>query len=791
MHFPRALRSPLARRLIVAMILFSATLTLVMTAIQLVREYRRDIRSLEAQLELVRKVHVPALSQSLWTIHDREIHLLLEGILHVPNVVHVTVEEGGRVQYQVGAGRPEHTIERVYPLRHEHLGGLREIGTLTVVASLDDIHARLVRNAITVLLGNAFIIFMAALLLFVLFHQRVTRHLAAVAGRLRTIDPDGPLEIIALDRPPSPQPDELDMLVASANAMQGRIHTALAAQKESEARVRLLLDSTAEAIFGVDTEGYCTFANPACLDMLGFAHESDLVGKRIHDLIHHSHADGRPYPVEECAIRVASRAGLPCHRNDEVHWRADGTSFPVEYWSHPMYRDGQLIGAVVTFVDISERKKTEAALHQLAYFDALTGLPNRALFNDRLQQALGDARRRGALVALMLLDLDRFKVVNDTLGHEAGDGLLRAVAERLRHGIRESDTVSRLGGDEFALIFSDVGNLQHVAQLAQSVLTRLAAPVDLGGHEVFVNASIGISLYPDDSREADALLKFADSAMYHAKESGRQNFQFYSHDMTANVQARLKLETELRHALENHEFALLYQPQADARSGCITGVEALLRWHDPAGRQIAPANFIPLAEETGLIVPIGSWVLQAACAQLGRWHAAGHRHMKMSVNVAARQIRDPGFLESVREAVAAAGVPPYALELEITEGVLLEHGDRTLDTLLALKQMGVTLAIDDFGTGYSSLSYLKRFPIDRVKIDQSFVRDITHDGNDLAIVRAIVALARAMRLAVIAEGVETPEQRGLLQREGCHDYQGYLLSRPVDAEAMSARLDAM
>jgi len=293
------------------MILFSATLTLVMTAIQLVREYRRDIRSLEAQLELVRKVHVPALSQSLWTIHDREIHLLLEGILHVPNVVHVTVEEGGRVQYQVGAGRPEHTIERVYPLRHEHLGGLREIGTLTVVASLDDIHARLVRNAITVLLGNAFIIFMAALLLFVLFHQRVTRHLAAVAGRLRTIDPDGPLEIIALDRPPSPQPDELDMLVASANAMQGRIHTALAAQKESEARVRLLLDSTAEAIFGVDTEGYCTFANPACLDMLGFAHESDLVGKRIHDLIHHSHADGRPYPVEECAIRVASRAGLP------------------------------------------------------------------------------------------------------------------------------------------------------------------------------------------------------------------------------------------------------------------------------------------------------------------------------------------------------------------------------------------------------------------------------------------------------------------------------------------------
>lgn len=790
MPFPRALRSPLARRLIVAMILFSALLTLAMTAIQIVSNYRRDIGGLETQLELVRKVHVPALSRSLWTIHDREIHLLLEGILHVPNVVHVTVESGGRLQYEAGASRPAHTLERVYPLRHEHLGQLREIGTLTVVASLDDIHARLMRDAVALLLGNALVIFLAALLLFTLFHQRVTRHLAAVAGRLRTIDPDGPLETIALERPPSSIPDELDMLVASANAMQGRIHTALAAQKESEARVRLLLDSTAEAIFGVDREGYCTFANPSCLDMLGFAHESDLIGKRIHELIHHSHADGRPYPVEECAIRVASRAGQPCHRNDEVHWRADGTSFPVEYWSHPMYRDGQLIGAVVTFVDISERKKTEAALHQLAYFDALTGLPNRALFNDRLQQALGDARRRGTLVALMLLDLDRFKVVNDTLGHEAGDGLLRAVAERLRHSIRGNDTVSRLGGDEFALIFSDVGSPQHVAQLARNVLACFDAPVGVGGQEVFISASLGISLCPGDSREADALLKFADSAMYHAKENGRQNFQFYSQDMTANVQARLKLETELRRALENREFALLYQPQADARSGCLTGVEALLRWRDPGGRQIAPATFIPLAEETGLIVPIGRWALQTACAQLGRWHAAGHRHLKMSVNVASRQIRDPGFLADVREAIAASGIPPYALELEITEGVLLEHGDRTLDTLLALKQLGVTLAIDDFGTGYSSLSYLKRFPIDRVKIDQSFVRDITHDGNDLAIVRAIVALAHAMRLAVIAEGVETPEQLALLQREDCHDYQGYLLSRPVDGEVLSTQMGA-
>ena len=786
--FAQTLQSPLARRLIVAMIAFSATITLVMTAIQLYQEFRRDLASLDAQFDLVGEVHLPTLTQSLWATNDKEIRLQLEGILHVPNVVYAAVHESGRLHSEVGARASVRMIERRYPLRYTHLGQVRDIGTLTVVATLDAIYAQLVRDALTILLSNALRTFLVAIFLFVLFHRLVTRHLANVSERLHGIDPARAGKPIALDRAPRPQPDELDLLVDAANALQARTRAALDAQRESEGRVRLLLDSTAEAIFGVDTQGNCTFANPACVRMLGYASEDDLVGRRIHDLIHHSHADGRPYPMEQCAIRLASLAGQPCHRNDEVHWRADGTSFPVEYWSHPMYKDGVLIGSVVTFVDISEHKANEAALHRLAYFDSLTGLPNRVLFNDRVQQALSDARRRSRMVALMLLDLDHFKVVNDTLGHEAGDRLLHEIGARLKHSIREGDTVSRLGGDEFALVFADVGDVQHVAQLAQNVLARFASPVSVGGSEVFIGASLGIALYPTDSLEPDALLKYADSAMYHAKESGRNNFQFYSHEMTLNVQARLRLETELRRALDQGEFFLYYQPQADARDGRIIGVEALLRWRNPDGRLVPPTEFIPVAEDTGLIVPIGQWVLETACAQLAAWHAAGHAGLTLSVNVASRQIRDPLFRETVRQALASSGIPPGTLELEITESVLLEHTEDTLRTLRELKTLGVALAIDDFGTGYSSLGYLKRFPIDRLKIDQSFVRDLAHDANDRAIVRAIVALARALRLAVIAEGVETAEQLDLLRREDCRYYQGYLFAYPMDADAVSARL---
>ena len=702
--------------------------------------------------------------------------------------------------------------------------------------------------------------------------------------------------------------DEVDLLAHTVDRMAEAVAEQQQKLREQGEYIELLLNSTAEAIYGVDTNGICTFVNPSCLRMLRFEREEDIVGHPIHKLIHHTYPDGRPYPMEKCAIRQTTLEGKDCHNDHEVHWRADGSSFPVEYWSHPMHKEGKLIGAVVTFIDISERKQneqallrfraaldssvdaiylidvkqmkfvdanragwevlgysrdellrlgpldlaaeysrksltheieqllnhtssnavietvhhrkngtsfpveislqtlspnvdsepnslmlvalarditehkqSEAELNRLAYYDILTGLPNRLLFNDRLHQAAIDAKRRNRFVALILLDIDRFKDVNDTMGHVAGDLLLQEMAQRLLSSVRQGDTIARLGGDEFALILADIAEVQDVAQLAQALLSKLCVPMDIDGREVFSSASIGITLYPADTDDVDTLVKFADSAMYHAKEQGRNNYQFYSQERTDTAQNRLRMESNLRRALERDELFLHYQPQLDIRSGCILGVEALLRWRDANGNITTPAQFIPLAEETGLIVPIGEWVLQHACTQLKTWHRAGFTHLTMSVNVASRQFKDIKFGHSVRHVIENLDIPAHMLELEITESVLMENSELITRMLNDLKETGVNLAIDDFGTGYSSLSYLKRFPIDRVKIDQTFVRDLSIDTDDLAIVKAIIAMAKTLRLRVIAEGVETQEQLELLRDEGCHEYQGYLYAKPMTA----------
>ncbi len=787
-RFLHPLKSPLARRLIVAILAFSSLVAGFTTLYQNHLAYQREMDALEARFRQIGSVHLRTLAESLWAVNEREVRLQLDSMLNLPGIVHVSIDEAGRFHSEAGRREGHQTLARSYPLRLVRDGQVRTLGTLTATAETDSLRERLRREALDALRANLLRALLVSIFMFVLFHRMIARHLARVVRHLQAANPAAGAAPLVLARTLRGAPDEIDLLVRATNDMQARVRAALDAQHDSETRIRLLLESTSEAIFGTDTQGICTFVNPACVRMLGYASESDLIGTRIHDLIHHSHPDGQPYPFESCAIRRASRARTACHRDDEVHWRADGTSFPVEYWAHPMIRDGELVGTVVAFTDISERKRAEADLHRLAYYDALTGLPNRVLFSDRLRQALIDARRHNRYVALMMLDMDRFKVVNDTLGHEAGDALLREAAARVRQCLRESDTVSRLGGDEFALLLTDVADSPHVAHLAQQVLAQFSAPIRVGNREIFTSASIGVALYPTDAEDVDSLLKFADSAMYHAKESGRNTCRFYSEEMTVSVQGRLRLETELRRAVERGELFLHYQPQVDAGSGRIAGVEALLRWRNDAGRLVPPTEFIPLAEETGLIVAIGKWVLETACAQLKRWHALGHGELSLSVNVAPRQFRDLLFRDTVQQAIAGSGIPPHALELEITENLLLDHGDETLHTLRAVKALGPTLAIDDFGTGYASLSYLKRFPIDRLKIDKSFVRDIVADSGDLEIVKAIVALARALRLKVIAEGVETEEQLALLAREDCRDYQGYYFARPMEADALTVLL---
>ena len=436
----------------------------------------------------------------------------------------------------------------------------------------------------------------------------------------------------------------------------------------------------------------------------------------------------------------------------------------------------------------AQQRAAEQRLAQLAQYDALTGLPNRTLFQDRLAQAIARAHRNEGRLALLFLDLDRFKEINDSLGHEAGDRVLREAGARLRQNLREGDSVARLGGDEFTVILEDVADAEQVRGVAKKLQRAFVEPVAFAGRDLFVTLSTGIALYPDDGADTDTLLKHADTAMYQAKNEGRDNFQFYAAAMSDAAHARLSMEGSLRQALERGEFVLHYQPVVRLASGEISSVEALLRWRHPHEGLLPPGRFISAAEQNGLIVPIGAWVLQEACAQTARWQAAGLRPLRVAVNISARQFRKPGLADTVRGALRAAALQPQWLMLEITESLLMENPAASGAVLEALKELGAHMALDDFGTGYSSLAYLKHLPLDVIKIDRSFVRDIPADADDAAIVRATIGLAASLGMLTTAEGVETREQLAYLQAHGCRYGQGFLFSPAVEADALAVML---
>lgn len=466
----------------------------------------------------------------------------------------------------------------------------------------------------------------------------------------------------------------------------------------------------------------------------------------------------------------------------------DGRVF--EQLSQPHLLDGRPVGRVWSFRDVTDWKRAEERLVELAHFDQLTGLPNRTLFQDRLRQALPQASRMGKLVALLFLDLDRFKLVNDSLGHTVGDLLLKEAAGRLTRCVRKSDTVARLGGDEFTVLLTNVTSVHDAAKVAQKILDDFSRPFGLQGPELFVTPSIGITLYPFDGDDIDLLLKNADTAMYRAKQMGRNNYQFYSADMNTATIAQLTLESSLRYALKREEFLIHYQPQVDLKSGQIISVEALLRWQHPSLGLIGPQEFIPIAEETGLIVPIGEWVLRTACAQAAVWQKADLPPIRMVVNLSIRQFKQPQLIENVERILRETGLGPERLGLELTESMLMENEERTVSVLSQMNKLGIQISIDDFGTGYSSLRYLKCFPVHILKIDQSFVREIETNPTDAAIVSSIIMLARNLGLKVVAEGVESVAQLEFLRANGCDGMQGYYFSRPLAAEAFEKKLSA-
>ena len=469
--------------------------------------------------------------------------------------------------------------------------------------------------------------------------------------------------------------------------------------------------------------------------------------------------------------------------------RRDGSTVYVESSAAPIHdRDGAVTGAVIVFRDVSAERAQAQRMAHLAQYDVLTNLPNRTLLDDRIAQATALARRRGGRLSVLFVDLDRFKHINDSLGHVVGDGLLQSVTARLLACVRESDTVSRRGGDEFVILLAEVERRDDAAIVAERILATLAAPHEIVDHLVYVTASLGISVYPEDALEAQALIGAADAAMYKAKECGRGNFQFFTDDMNVRAVARRSLEASLRNAVHREEFVLHYQPKFNLATPAITGVEALIRWQHPMRGLLLPGEFIPVAEECGLMLPIGRWVLRQACRQARAWRDEGLPPRSMAVNVSAIEFRSRGFLDYVAAVLDETGLSPEYFEIEVTEGVLMTNVEATAAVLGGLKDLGIRLAIDDFGTGYSSLSYLSRFPIDTLKIDRSFVAGLTQPGNDATIIHAIIAMGRSMKQCVVAEGIETAAQLAALQAHACGEGQGYYFSRPVPAAQLAEQL---
>ena len=556
------------------------------------------------------------------------------------------------------------------------------------------------------------------------------------------------------------------------------------ASAEREQLAQKVFNHTPTGIIFTDEAHRILSINPATSQMTGYE-PAELLGQSAFILTH------QPAGISPESFRENTAANGSWYGELEITHKS-GEKFPagirVSRVDDP--HSGQPAHYIWILADITERREAEERMRHIAQHDALTGLPNRLALLMRLAQLLPEARRHQWNVAIMFLDLDRFKIINDTLGHQVGDELLREVACRLDSVVRETDFVARLGGDEFVVILPGIAAPSDAGIVAGKIIAALSTQIQAEGHELHTSPSIGISIFPADGPDGDTILKNADTAMYHAKAAGRNNYQFFAAEMNLASAERLDIERKLRHAIARNELALCFQPQFKADSSAPTGVEALVRWHHPSDGMISPDRFIPVAEETGIIVEIGEWVLLNACRAMKHWLDAGLTPIRIAVNVSARQLRRRDFCETVAGALAESGLPPELLELEITESSVMENPEEAVQILQRLGRMGISLAIDDFGTGYSSLAYLKLFPIDHLKIDRSFVADIEIDLNDRAIAFGTIALAHSLGLNVIAEGVETEDQLELLRTNGCDEIQGYLFSKPLSSAAAFAFLHA-
>jgi diguanylate cyclase (GGDEF)-like protein/PAS domain S-box-containing protein len=896
----------LGRRLAIYILLFSAVITTILTALQIRTDYTKDVSAVEDNLMQIEVGMVGSIAESLWNFDAAALKVQLNDMLNISDIVHVALHAPNQEALIFSTKTASsHNIEKTFTLKHDNLGKMEEIGTLTVRASLDEVRKRTWERVWIILGGQALKTYLVSTFILFLFHRMVSSHLFAIAEFARQCQNFAFRPPLALRRKPNAFRDELDDVVVALNAMQDTNYSLYYRLRSQNEKLQSILDNTNAIVFVKDLDGRYILVNRQFEQVFGMPAQN-VIGKTDHDILpaevaaaFHAHDQktleaGTPYEAEEshthangihtylslrfpliepagrvygvCSIlnditqRIQIEAALfgekeraqvtldaigdavittdmqggiqylnPAAEKLTGWTRADATGVPcpqvlqlldgarhapaiapsrqvlkaekaiaLSGFSILVSRTGEeravesngapirdrarnIIGTVLVFRDVSATYQMASRLLHQATHDLLTGLPNRRLLLDRFNHAATNARRSGQSIAMLFLDLDRFKNVNDSLGHSTGDMLLQQVAERLQACARASDTVSRQGGDEFIILAEAVSDPEDVIRIAEKILLTLNEPYFICGHEMTVTPSIGISIYPADGQSFDDIVKNADTAMYRAKAVGRNRYQFFTPDMNTRALERLSLENALRQALARQEFLLYYQPKVSPASGKLEGAEVLLRWRHPEQGMISPAKFIPVAEDSGIMTVLGHWVLKQACLQACAWMNAGLNPGLLAVNLSAAQFRQSELVTQIGAILRDTGMEPHLLELELTESMIMESGQH-LTMLSSLKELGVSLAIDDFGTGYSSLSYLRRFPVDTLKIDQAFVRHIANNADDAAIVDAIIGLGHSLHLKVVAEGVEDQAQMEFLREHACDMIQGFYYSQPLSAE---------
>lgn len=776
----------ISRRLIILIIAFSSLITLVNSGIELLSEYRTLRNGLEQELDGL-SIYMPSLSGSVWDFDEKQIQLSLDALALLPHMEGVSIASTAKNGKTWRAGRQTsfNTITRTYSLRHNVMGKDEEIGRFTLVARLDDIQRQVLVRAVAIVFSNGIKTFLVAIFMAFLFRRLVTTRLEALSRKAGELVPHILQAGHDDQSAPTPIPQHLDELAAvewtfdKAGEKLGIVVNALR-ELNTELNRRIaeqdaLLQNAIVGIVLVRNEKIIS-CNRRFEQIMGFD-AGELIGKSTRIF----YAADEEYLV----FRAQAQAILSQGKSfiDSLQMvRRDGTSFWGEVSGRALDAQHPHEGSIWIYADVTERKNAEEKAKFISYHDVLTELPNRLLFRDRFEQAMSYADHANSKVGLLFLDLDNFKTINDTLGHAVGDGLIKHVAQRLQKCLFDSDTICRHGGDEFLIALPHLPESEMAAAAIVKILESFGEVFEIDGYELNTSVSVGAAIYPDDGTDFDTLMKKADMAMYRAKDAGRNTYRFFNEHMQVEAQDQLNLRSGLRRALSRNEFVLYYQPQIDLADGSITGAEALIRWNHPELGMLPPSRFIPVAEDSGLIVPIGEWVLREACRQAMAWKQAGMLRMTMAVNLSAIQFKQGDIEKSVHAALRESAIEPQFLELELTESILIDDTESVLAKVSRLKLLGVKLSIDDFGTGYSSLSYLKRFQVDKLKIDQSFVRSLASDQEDAAIVRTIIQMAKSFGLRTVAEGVEDESSLALLRQYLCDEAQGYHFAKPMSAQ---------